>query len=110
MKTVVTSRHFKAHQTLVDYVSVEVEKLSHFYDGILRCDVVLSYEKARNSRKIAEVKVAVYGAVLTAISKSEDFFKSIDIALAKVLAQLKKYKAKLRARDRRLVRAVKSKV
>lgn len=110
MKITVTSRHFKAHQSLVEYAEAEIAKLNHFYDGIIKCDVILNYEKPRNSRKIAEVKLSVYGTVLTAVGKSDDFQKSIGIAIEKVLTQLKKYKDRLHSKDRKLVRAVKAKV
>ncbi len=110
MKINVTSRHFKAHQSIVEYAEQEVSKLDHFYDGIIKCDVILSYEKPRNSLKIAEIKVAVYGNTLTSVAKTDDYSKSIDVAVEKVLVQLKKYKAKLRSRDRKLVRAATAKV
>jgi putative sigma-54 modulation protein len=109
MTITVTSRHFRAHQSLVEYAEEEIRKLSHFYDGIIKCDVILNYEKPRNSVKIAEVKISVYGTVLTSVGNSDDFEKSIDIAIDKVLTQLKKYKDRLHDKNRKLVRAVKAK-
>lgn len=106
----VTSRHFKAHESVVEYAEGAVASLSRFYDGIVKSEVIMSYEKARNSVKIVEVNVSVYGAVLTSIVQSDDFFKSIDGAVEKVKVQLKKYKAKLRAKDRKTVRKVQQKV
>ncbi|MFH0992268.1 MAG: ribosome-associated translation inhibitor RaiA [bacterium] len=110
MVTTVTSRHFKAHETLVEYAENAMERLSHYYDGILRCDFILSYEKARNSVKSAEIVVTVYRSKLRGIEHSDDYQKSIDGAVAKVKAQLKKYKDKLRAKDRKVVREVREKV
>ncbi len=110
MKINVTSRHFKAHQSIVEYAEQAAAKLDHFYDGIIKCDFILIYEKPRNSLKVAELKVAVYGTILTSVTKSDDFPKSIDMAVEKVLVQLKKYKAKLRSRDRNLVRTATAKV
>lgn len=110
MRISVTSRHFKAHESLVKYAEQEAAKLTKYYDGIIKCEVVLVFEKPRNSDKIAEVFVSVYGSKLTSIGRSDDFFKSIDIALEKILVQLKKYKEKLRAKDRKTVRKVRAKV
>ncbi|HEY6952459.1 MAG TPA: ribosome-associated translation inhibitor RaiA [Bacteroidota bacterium] len=110
MLTHITSRHFKAHETLLGYAQHAVDQLSHFFDGIIRADVTLSFEKTRKSTKVAEVRVSVYNAVLVGVSKTDDFFKSIDTAVAKVLAQLKKYKSKLREKDRTRVRKVRGKV
>jgi putative sigma-54 modulation protein len=109
MKINVTSRRFKAPPALIEYVEKELQKLDHFYDGIIKADVVLGYEKSTNSTKTVEVKVAVYGTVLMAIVRNNDFKKATATAVQKVLAQLKKYKEKLHLRDRKLVRTVKAK-
>ncbi len=106
----VTSRHFKAHQSLVEYAEQAVERLAHFYDGIVKCDVVLSFEKPHKSLKSAEVIVSVYRSRLTSEVRSDDFFKSIDGAIEKVLVQLKKYKDRLHQRDRKIVRKVNEKI
>ena len=106
----ITSRHFKAHETLLEYSDNAVRQLSHYFDGIIRADVILSYEKTRKSTKVVEVKVSVYGTILVAMSKTDDFFKSVDEAVDKVLVQLKKYKSKLKEKDRIRVRKVRGKV
>ncbi len=106
----VTARHFKAQESLVEYVESAVRKLSRYYNGIIKCEVVLSLEKPHVSGKIAELNVSVYNAILTGIERTDDFLKSIDGAVGKVLVQLKKYKDKLRSKNRKQVRAVKAKV
>lgn len=106
----ITSRHFKAHTTLVEYAEDAVTSLSRYYDGIIKGDVIMSFEKSRNSVKIVEVKVSVYGTMLTAVEQTDDFIKSVDGAIEKVKVQLKKYKARLRAKDRKSVRKVQQKV
>jgi ribosomal subunit interface protein len=109
MNTTVTSRHFKAHETLVGYAEDAVERLGRYYDGIIKCEVKLSFEKSRNSVKRAEVILSVYKNKIAAIHESEDFHKSIDGAMDKVLVRLKKYKDKLHAKDRKEVRKVRAK-
>jgi putative sigma-54 modulation protein len=110
MVTHITSRHFKAHETLLEYTDNAVQQLSHYFDGIIRADVTLSYEKTHKSTKVAEVRLSVHNASLVGIAKTEDFMKSIDGAVAKVLAQLKKYKSRLKQKDRSRVRTVRGKV
>ena len=109
MQIHVTSRHFRAHPSLVEYAEEAVKRLTHYYDCIIKGEIILNYEKPRNSVKIAEVNVSVYNASLTSMAKSGDFFKSIDVAVEKVLVQLKKYKGKLHAKDRVAVRRVRQK-
>ena len=48
--------------------------------------------------------------VLTGIGSSEDYEKSIDIAIAKIKTRLKKYKEKLHEKDRKGIRKIKEKV
>jgi putative sigma-54 modulation protein len=44
----------------------------------------------------AELVAKVYGTRLTVVEESEDMYKSIDLAMAKLERQLKKHKDKLR--------------
>ncbi len=91
-----TARHFKAHEGLKQYALNQVGTLKRFYDGIVNGNIVLSFERTKDSVKIAEINLHVYGTVLTAIEKSENFYKSIDNAVFKLERQLKKYKTKHR--------------
>jgi ribosomal subunit interface protein len=109
MNIKVTSRHFKPHDSLSEYAQGAIEELTHFYDGIIKAEVILSYEKPRNSDKIAEISLTVYGAVLTGVGKNEEFEKAVDLAIAKLKTRLKKYKEKLHAKDRKGVRKIREK-
>ncbi|MGB9773009.1 MAG: ribosome hibernation-promoting factor, HPF/YfiA family [Bacteroidota bacterium] len=93
-----TARRFKAHDSLRQYALDAMKKLDRIYDGVIDASIILSYERAYNSVKIAEIQVKVYGAVLTAAEKSDDFMKSIDAAVEKMERQLRKYKEKLHNR------------
>ncbi len=110
MTITVTSRHFKAHSSLVEYAHRSVDGLARYYDGIIKCEVILSYEKIHKSTKIAEVKLSVYRHRIVSEERSDDFVKSIDAAVQKVLIQLKKYKDRLHDKDRKTVRRVREKV
>ncbi|HAV22247.1 MAG: ribosomal subunit interface protein [Ignavibacteria bacterium GWA2_55_11] len=110
MTTTVTSRHFKAHASLNEYAVNTVEHLGKYYDGIIKAEVILKYEKARKSTKIAEINLSVYNAVLTGEAGTSDFFKSIDSAAMKLRGRLRRYKDKLHMRDRAKVRQIRDKV
>ena len=94
MRISFTSRHFKATKRLRGYAEERARSLKKFYDGIIDCDIVLDYEKLD---QIAEIAIKVYGQRLVAIEKSDDIFKSIDLAVEKLERQVKKYKGKLRS-------------
>lgn len=91
-----TARHFKAHDGLKHYALQQVSTLKKYYDGIVTGNVTLRFEKSKDSVKIAEINLAVYGTQLVAIEKSENFYKSIDNAVEKLERQLLKYKGKRR--------------
>jgi ribosomal subunit interface protein len=98
MKFIFTSRHFKAHDSLKTFAQSEIEKASKFYDGIIKSEVILSYEKAMNSVKIAEVIITTNThSVITARERSEDFKVSIEGAVTKAASQLKKLKEKIKS-------------
>ena len=97
MNFLFTSRHFKAHDSLKEYAAQEAEKISKFYDGVIKCEVVLSFEKVTNSVKIAEFIVNTNNhRTFTAKNQSDDFKISIEGASDKIISQLKKYKEKLK--------------
>jgi putative sigma-54 modulation protein len=94
MNVKITSRKFKARESLKDYVKDEVESITRFYDDILDVEAILSFQNNSNSTKIAELIVKVPGSVITATESSDDFEKSIREAANKVERQLKKLKTK----------------
>ncbi len=100
----ITARRFKAHKDIRDYALGSIQRLDKFYDGIIRSDVILSYERTTNSVKTAEVNVHINGNTLSAKEKSEDFILSLDRAIEKVIKQLDKVKTKTRVRKRKLQR------
>ena len=107
METHFTARKFKAHETIKSHALESVKKLDRFYDGIVRGDVILSYERQTQSVKTAEINLHVYGTHLTAKETSDDFIKSIDLAVTKLEHQLEKYKTKLRGKDKKVLRRTK---
>ncbi len=98
MKFTFTSRHFKAHETIKDFAKSEIEKINKFYDGIIKCEVILSFEKATNSVKTAEVILTTNTHhTITAKEKTDDFIASIEGAFDKTAKQIKRYKEKLKS-------------
>jgi putative sigma-54 modulation protein len=104
-----TARRFRAHPNVREHAVDAVRKLDRYFDGIRRCDLILGFERTTNSLKWVEINVHVNRTLLTAVEKSDDFHKSIDLAVDKIERQLKKYKSKSRMKDKKKVRRVKSK-
>ena len=93
MRINITARRFKLSNELKDYVEKEVLRLKKYFDGIIDVVVILSWEKMD---RLAEVKLFVHNAVLTAHERSFDMYKSVDITVEKIEKQLRKYKEKMR--------------
>jgi putative sigma-54 modulation protein len=91
MNISITSRKFKARESLKDFINSEVISLERFYDNILSADVILSYQNSRDSIKNAEIILKIPGMVLKAV---DDYKKSISGAVEKLSRQLKKIKTK----------------
>jgi putative sigma-54 modulation protein len=102
-----TARRFKPHRDIREHALESIRKLDRFYDGIVRGDVILSFERTVKSVKSAEINLYVNGTMLTAKDQSEDFRKSIDLAVEKLERQLSKYKMKLRGKNKKALRRVK---
>lgn len=105
IKTNITSRHFKAHDTLTDYLIQEINALEKYQTKILHADAVLSFEKAVNSVKTCELIVKIKDKTLTAKESTDDFVKSIDKAVNKIETQLLKHKDKVT--DRKTAKVLK---
>ncbi len=105
-----TARKFRARKNVKDHAIEAVKKLDRYYDGIVRGTIVLSFERMAKSVKSAEITLHVYGTVLTGRERSEDFLKSVDLAVDKLERQLEKYKTKLHTKNKKTLRRVKEEI
>lgn len=89
-----TARHFEASQQLKDYAHEAVEKLPHFFDRIVSCDIVLEPSASAKHPQKAEIHVKVPNKVLSAEERAEKYEKAISAAVESLSRQLKRYKQK----------------
>lgn len=95
MRTQITAVHFNATDSLKEFSETEVQRLLKFADDILHCEIEFTFNK---QDKKANIHIKVDGAVLNASAISDDFRKSIVLAVDKLEAQVKKYKEKTHAK------------
>ncbi|MFH2036089.1 MAG: ribosome-associated translation inhibitor RaiA [Candidatus Zixiibacteriota bacterium] len=93
MNIKITARHFDLTPELKEYVEREIEGLTKYFEQIISSEVILDVEKYRQN---VEIKLKVYKEVITAKADSDDMYASIEMAVDKVKARLKKYKGKLK--------------
>jgi len=94
MNIQITSRKFKAKDSLKNFIKEEIKELEKFNDQILDINVILSFTHPKDSIKIAEIIVKLPGKSITIENSSDTFEKSVTLAIEKIKTQLKKLKTK----------------
>lgn len=98
-----TARHFDLTDDLKDFAEKHIQKLDRYFNNIIDTHLILEMEKSRMS---AELKLKVYGTVLTSKHKSFDMYDSVEKVISKMEGQLKRYKGKLK--DKKVKKAQKA--
>ncbi|MBD3384931.1 ribosome-associated translation inhibitor RaiA [candidate division KSB1 bacterium] len=93
MRITFTARHFKTSDRLKNYAEEKVKKLRRYDDTLMDISIILDYVK---QEQVAEIISKVSGNKFAVVEKSEDMYKSIDLAVDKLERKLKKHKQKLR--------------
>lgn len=94
MNIQITSRKFRAKNSLKDFIREEVKGLEKYNDQINQVDVILSFTHLKDSIKTAEINLTVPKKIITVTSDSEEFEKSVTLSVEKIRKQLKKLKTK----------------
>jgi len=95
MNIAITTRGYKAPEKLKSYLNSKLNRFSRFSSIIMNSEAVISYDK---QDQVVEIKVKLKHKVIRVKEKSEDVFKSIDMAVDSVEKQIAKAKDKLKDR------------
>jgi len=96
MNVQITSRKFRAKDSLKDYIKQELKSLEKYNEEILEAEVVLHYTHLKDSIKSAEILIQLPGKSFFAEVSSDEFKKSVRESIQKLERQLKNFKAKRR--------------
>ncbi|MGB7060905.1 MAG: ribosome-associated translation inhibitor RaiA [Candidatus Zixiibacteriota bacterium] len=88
-----TARHFDLTDDLKDFAEKQIAKLERYFNTIIDAHLIMEMEK---SRMTAELKMKVYGTVLTSKHRSFDMRDSVERVIDKMEIQLKRYKERLK--------------
>ena len=94
MQTSVTFKNLDPSDHLKSYVQNKLNKLDKLLDNPAEANVVLSVEKIRH---IAEIKITGDRLNINCREKTNDMYSSIDMAMDKLEAQIKKNKQKIKS-------------
>lgn len=93
MNIAITTRGYKAPDRLKKYLREKIGRLDRFADQILGIDAVLSYEKLD---QVVEFKLKLANKLIIVKERSDDIFKSIDLAIDNMERQVVKIKSKFK--------------
>ena len=99
MQLKIQSIHFNADKGLLEFIQNRVDKLAHYYDGIMGGEVFLRVEHAKNTQnKIAEIKILTRTGDLFAKRQCGTFEEAVAESADALSMQVKRHKEKLRNR------------
>jgi ribosome hibernation promoting factor len=93
MNIAITARGYKASEQLKNYIYEKLNRINRFSDIIMDSEAILSYE---NKIQIVELSVKLRHKVIRIKEKSDDIFKSVDLAVDNLELQIAKAKDKLK--------------
>jgi ribosome-associated inhibitor A len=97
MNLTLTGRHFEITPYLKAHVDEKVKKLDHFNSHIIKAEIVLLKEGAKD---VAEGKVHMSHTVLTATGQGKDMYIAVNDVIDKLVAQLVRQQGKFQDRKR----------
>lgn len=97
MKLQVHSIHFDADRKLITFIQKKLNKLETFYDRLVDGEVFLRLNNEGIENKTVEIKLRVPGSQLFAKEQAKSFEAATDQASEALLAQLKKFKTRIKA-------------
>jgi putative sigma-54 modulation protein len=100
MQLSVTFRHMEASDALKEHARDRLEKIKKFFPDPIMAHVVLSTE--RGYQHHADVNIQLHnGLVIKGTEITEDMYSSIDLVMAKIERQVRRYKEKIRGHKER---------
>jgi len=95
MQLSVTFRHMEGSDAIKDHARDKLEKIKKFFPDPIMAHVVLSTE--RGYQHCADVNIQLHnGLLIKANETTEDMYSSIDLVMAKIERQVRRYKEKIR--------------
>lgn len=96
MQMSVTFRHMDASEALKDYAHEKVDRIRKYFPDPIKAHVVLGCDRGYSHH--ADVVITLHnGIVIAGEETTEDMYSSIDLVMAKIERQVRRYKEKIRS-------------
>lgn len=90
-----TFRSTEANDALKEYAKEKLERIHKYFPDPIKVHVV--YSQQRGYLHAADVQITLStGLIVKGVEASEDFFSAIDLVMAKIERQLRRYKDRIR--------------
>jgi putative sigma-54 modulation protein len=100
MQFAVTFRHMEGSEAIKEYAREKLEKIKKYFPDPIMAHVVFSTE--RGYQHVADVNIQLHnGLALKGREVTEDMYSSIDLVMAKIERQVRRYKEKIRGHKAR---------
>jgi putative sigma-54 modulation protein len=100
MQFSVTFRHMEATDAIKEYAREKVERIKKYFPDPIMAHVVFSTE--RGYQHVADVNIQLHnGLAIKGRETTEDMYSSIDLVMAKIERQVRRYKEKIRGHKAR---------
>lgn len=100
MQLSVTFRHMEPTDAIKDYAKDKVERIKKYFPDPIAAHVVLSTE--RSYQHVADVNIQLHNGIsLKGREITEDMYSSIDLVMAKIERQVRRYKERIRGHKAR---------
>jgi putative sigma-54 modulation protein len=95
MQLSVTFRHMDSTEAIKEYAREKIERIRKYFPDPIKAHVVLACDRGYNH--IADVMITLHnGIVIKGEETTEDMYSSIDLVMAKIERQCRRYKEKIR--------------
>jgi putative sigma-54 modulation protein len=111
MQIVISGKNFHLTESLKEHTEKKLSNLKKYFDHILETDVVfhVAEGKDKETKNWVEVTIWANGTTLHAEEHARDLYAAVDMVVDKLERQIKKYKEKLKAKNRRKIASSKEK-
>jgi putative sigma-54 modulation protein len=100
MHIAVTFRHMEATDALKEYAREKLEKIKKYFPDPISAHVVMTTE--RGYQHNCDVNIQLHnGLTIKGTESTEDMYSSIDLVMAKIERQVRRYKEKIRGHKAR---------
>jgi putative sigma-54 modulation protein len=95
MQLSVTFRHMDSTEALKEYAREKIDRIRKYFPDPIKAHIVMACDRGYNH--IADVMITLHnGIVIKGEETTEDMYSSIDLVMAKIERQCRRYKEKIR--------------